>query len=72
MKQKFIVYYHHIILGDAIIRAYSKAEAQFIMEKRMEKKGCFEPMVDKVMSEKEENKLNANREHAGGTNYGGR
>ncbi len=58
MKQKFIVYYHHTILDHAIIKAYSKAEAQFIMEKRMEKKGCFEPMVDKIMSEEEEKKLN--------------
>ena len=61
MKQKFIVYYHHTILDHAIIKAYSKAEAQFIMEKRMEKKDCFEPVVDKIMSEEEEKKLMGGR-----------
>ena len=72
MKQKFIVYYHHTILGDAVVKASSKVEAQAIMKKRMKKKGLIEAEVAKVMSEKEEKKLIVNREHMGGTNYGGR
>ena len=60
MKQKFIVYYHHTIADDVVIKASSKAEAQSIMEKRMKKKGLIEAEVDKVMSEEEEKKLTAN------------
>ena len=60
MKQKFIVYYHYTIADDVVIKEYSKAEAQSIMEKRMKKKGLIEAEVDKVMSEEEERKLTAN------------
>ncbi len=60
MKQKFIVYYHHTIVDYIVIKEYSKAEAQSIMEKRMKKKGLIEAEVDKVMSEEEEKKLTAN------------
>ncbi len=61
MKQKFIVYYHHTILDHAIIKAYSKAEAQYIMEQRMAKSGLFEAAVDKVLSEAAEQKIIDNK-----------
>lgn len=70
MKKQFIIYYHYTVLGDAIVNGYSPAEAQYIMEKRMKKKGLYEPGVDSVISREEEKKLNANRDFHGGPGYG--
>lgn len=70
MKTKYIVYYHCTILDEAIVRAYSPAEAQYIMEKRMKKRGDFEPKVDSVITEEEDQKLTAKRDFTGGPGYG--
>ena len=70
MKTKYIVYYHHTICGDTIVNCYSPAEAKYIIEARMKKKGRIEPGVDRIITEKEEQKLNANRDFHGGPGYG--
>ena len=62
MKEPYIVYYHYQVLGNAVIKAYSPAQAQHIVEQRLKKKGRIEAGVDKVMSEKEEQAINDNRE----------
>jgi hypothetical protein len=62
MKESFIVFYHYQVLGNAVIKAYSPAQAQYTMEQRMKEKGRIEPGVDKVMSEAEEQAINDNRE----------
>ena len=70
MKTKYIVYFHHTVLGDAAVNCYSPAEAQYIVEARLKKRRDFEPVVDSVITEEEEQKLNANRDFHGGPGYG--
>ena len=70
MKTKYIVYYHHTVLGDTTVNCYSPAEAKYIIEQRMKKRGDFEPGVDSVMTGEEEQKLNTNRDFHGGPGYG--
>ena len=70
MKQQFIVYFHHTILNHTVIKAYSPAEARYIMEKRMEKKKLDEAGVDSVLSIEREQVLNASRDFTGGPGYG--
>ena len=70
MKTKYVVYYHYTVLGDVVVNCYSPAEAQYIVEARMKNKGWFEPGVDSIITEKEERKLNANRDFHGGPGYG--
>ena len=70
MKTKYIVYYHHTVLGDVVVNCYSPAEAKYTIEQRMKKRRDFEPVVDCVITEKEERKLNANRDFHGGPGYG--
>lgn len=60
VKTKYIVYAHHTVLIETVIRAYSPAEAEYRVKKQMIKRGDFEPGVDKVMNEKEEQIINAN------------
>jgi hypothetical protein len=62
MKESFIVFYHYQVLGEAVVKAYSSAQAQYTMEQRLKKKGRIEPKIDSVMSEKEEQAINDNRE----------
>ncbi|HDY68510.1 MAG TPA: hypothetical protein ENH85_12040 [Candidatus Scalindua sp.] len=70
MKTKYIVYFHHTVLGDVVVNCYSPAEAKYIVEARMKKKGLFDPGVDRIITEKEEQKLNTNRDFHGGPGYG--
>jgi len=63
LKQRFIVYNHYTILRETVVRAYSPAEAQYIVKQRMIKHGVFEPVVDSVMSEKEEQAIMAGRDN---------
>jgi len=62
MKQKYIAYYSYTKLDHTIVRAYSPAEAKYIVEKRLKKNGLFEPIVDKVMTEAEEMVMAVNDE----------
>ena len=70
MKTKYIVYYHHTVLGDTTVNCYSPAEAKYIVEARMKHKGLVEPVVDKVIIDEEDRKINANRDFHGGSGYG--
>ncbi len=69
MKTKYVVYYHYTVLGDAGVNCYSPAEAKYIIETRMKHKGRVEPTVDKIITDEEDRKINANRDFHGGPGY---
>ena len=58
MKQKYIVYSHYTVAIDKIVKAYSPAEAKYIIEQQMKKRGDIEPVVDKIISLEEEQRIN--------------
>lgn len=70
MKELFIVYNHYTVLRETLVKADSHVEAQQIVEQQMKRRGNFESIVDKVISAKEEQRLNANRDFHGGPGYG--
>jgi len=63
MKQKFIVYYSYVKLGNTTVKAFSPAEAKYIVKKRLKGSRLLEPKIDKVMSEAEETAIMENRDN---------
>ena len=63
MEEEHIVYYHYVKnkktkLGNTIVGAYSSAQAEYIVNKRLKKKGCIDYGVDSVMTIAKENAIN--------------
>lgn len=61
-RQNYIVYASYRISLDNIITAYSPAEAEYIMVRRLEKRGRAEPKVDGVMTTEKERGFNEVRD----------